>query len=267
MTRALPLLVFSDLDGTLLDHEGYSFAPARPALAALAEIGAGVVLATSKTAAEVAPLRAALGLAGWPAIVENGAGLLAAGAEAGFDDSAYRAIRKTLRQLPQGFCAFDGFGDMSDAEVARVTGLPRAQAALARRREFSEPGRWTGSPAGLEKFLSSAGKAGLHARRGGRFLTFSHGQTKADQMAALIAQYTPRMTLALGDAPNDIEMLEAADRGVIIPNPHSRPLPRLPGEDSGRVRRAETPGPEGWNAAVLALVQDVKHNKEAPSDG
>ena len=55
-----------DLDGTLLDHESYSFAPARPALAALAEIGAGVVLATSKTAAEVAPLRAALGLAGWP---------------------------------------------------------------------------------------------------------------------------------------------------------------------------------------------------------
>ena len=267
MTRALPLLVFSDLDGTLLDHESYSFAPARAALAALAEIGAGVVLATSKTAAEVAPLRAALGLAGWPAIVENGAGLLAAGAEEGFDDSVYRAIRKTLRQLPQGFCAFDGFGDMSDAEVARVTGLPRAQAALARRREFSEPGRWTGTPAGLEKFLASAGKAGLHARRGGRFLTFSHGQTKADQMAALIAQYPPRMTLALGDAPNDIEMLEAADRGVIIPNPHSRPLPRLPGEDSGRVRRAETPGPEGWNAAVLALVQDVKHNKEAPSDG
>ena len=83
MTRALPLLVFSDLDGTLLDHESYSFAPARAALAALAEIGAGVVLATSKTAAEVAPLRAALGLAGWPAIVENGAGLLAGGCRGG----------------------------------------------------------------------------------------------------------------------------------------------------------------------------------------
>lgn len=267
MTRDIPLLVFSDLDGTLLDHESYSFAPALPALAALRDLGAGVILATSKTAAEVAPLRAELGLSDWPAIVENGSGLLEAGAEAGFDDSAYRAIRETLRKLPQGFCAFDGFGDMSDAEVARITGLPLAQAALARRREFSEPGRWTGTSAGLEKFLASARDAGLHGRRGGRFLTFSHGRTKADQMEALITRYQPGLTLALGDAPNDIEMLEKADRGIIIPNPHSSPLPRLPGEAAGRVLRAEAAGPEGWNTAVLALLQELNLNNEAPSDG
>ena len=56
MTDSMPLLLFSDLDGTLLDHDSYDFAPARPALDALKGIGAGVVLATSKTAAEVTPV-------------------------------------------------------------------------------------------------------------------------------------------------------------------------------------------------------------------
>lgn len=267
MTHPLPLLVFTDLDGTLLDHDSYSHAPAGPALQALREIGAGVVLATSKTAAEVAPLRRELGLTDWPAIVENGAGLLEAGAEADADDRAYRNIRRALKTLPQAVGAFEGFGDMSDAGVARLTGLPLAQAALARQRAFSEPGQWTGTPGGLEAFLAAARARGLQARRGGRFLTFSHGQTKADQMAALIARHDPGLTLALGDAPNDIEMLETAARGIIIPNPHSRPLPRLAGESAGRVTRAEKPGPEGWNTAVLALVQELKLNREAPSDG
>lgn len=69
-----PLLVFTDLDGTLLDHESYDWSPARQALNRLAALGALVVPATSKTRAEVAPLMAALGLTG-PAIVENGAGV------------------------------------------------------------------------------------------------------------------------------------------------------------------------------------------------
>ena len=74
MTAQLPLLVFSDLDGTLIDHHSYDWSPAMPALAALGSIGAGVVLASSKTAAEIDLLRRDMGLEDWPAIVENGPG-------------------------------------------------------------------------------------------------------------------------------------------------------------------------------------------------
>ena len=71
MTRRM--IVFSDLDGTLLDHETYSFEPARPALDRLKREGHVLVLASSKTAAEIAPLRDAMGFSHCPAIVENGA--------------------------------------------------------------------------------------------------------------------------------------------------------------------------------------------------
>jgi hypothetical protein len=73
------LIVFSDLDGTLLDHETYSWQPAAPALDALKQRGIPLILASSKTAAEIAGLRAEMGFADCPAIVENGAGMLSRG--------------------------------------------------------------------------------------------------------------------------------------------------------------------------------------------
>ncbi|MEQ8899428.1 MAG: HAD hydrolase family protein [Roseovarius sp.] len=250
------ILIFSDLDGTLLGHDDYSWAPAKPALDALKARGCGVVLASSKTAAEIAPLRAEMGLGDWPAIVENGSGLLKPGDATGSDtdETPYRDLRARLATLPPGF---RGFGDMGEAEVAEITGLPAPAAALARERRFSEPGLWTGTDAGLERFLQAAAAAGLSARRGGRFLTLSFGGTKAGRMDEIIDTYRPRHTVALGDAPNDTEMLQRADRGVIIRNDAAPPLPPLAGEADGRISRTTEQGPAGWCHAVLALVQEL----------
>jgi ribonucleotide monophosphatase NagD (HAD superfamily) len=45
-------LVFTDLDGTLLDHDTYDWTPARDALDRLTRAGIPVVFTSSKTAAE-----------------------------------------------------------------------------------------------------------------------------------------------------------------------------------------------------------------------
>lgn len=250
-----PLLVFTDLDGTLLSHDNYSASAAQPALAALRRIGAGVVMASSKTAPEMLMLRDKLGLGDWPAIVENGAGLLPPGGQdtGGGDD--YRALRSILDNMPAHLRAgFRGFGDMSTSDVAEITGLPPDDAARAAKRRFSEPGLWTGSDADRGAFLQVLATHKVQAREGGRFLTLSFGQTKADHMAKIIAQYQPRFTVALGDAPNDIEMLQAADFGIIVANPHRDPLPQLKGETSGHITRTELPGPRGWNIAIMKLI-------------
>src|SRR4030042_950735 len=65
------ILVFTDLDGTLLDHRTYSFEPARPALRIMRESDIPLIICTSKTRAEVQEIRAALGNID-PFIVENG---------------------------------------------------------------------------------------------------------------------------------------------------------------------------------------------------
>ncbi|MEM9278462.1 MAG: HAD-IIB family hydrolase, partial [Pseudomonadota bacterium] len=68
------LIFFTDLDGTLLDHETYSHEPAREALDAIRNNDIPLILASSKTAAEIEPLRNELGFDHCEAIVENGAG-------------------------------------------------------------------------------------------------------------------------------------------------------------------------------------------------
>jgi mannosyl-3-phosphoglycerate phosphatase len=60
--------------------------------------------------------------------------------------------------------------------------------------------------------------------------------------------------LALGDAPNDVEMLEAADRAAIVANPHRPALPPMPGEAEGRVLRTDLTGPAGWSWAVERIL-------------
>lgn len=248
------MIVFTDLDGTLLDHASYSYAAAKPALDRLRARGVPVVLASSKTAAEIAPLRAALGFADVPAIVENGAGLLPAGAD-GVAGGRYAALRATLNTLPPDLRApYQGFGDWGAKGIAKNTGLPLAQATQAGQRQFSEPGLWAGSAADKAMFLAALNEKGISAREGGRFLTLSFGGTKAGQMDSLLTQYGTPFSVALGDAPNDVEMLERADLGIVVANPHRAPLPVLRGEDRGHIRRTAAPGPEGWNAALQQVM-------------
>ncbi|UOA25693.1 Mannosyl-3-phosphoglycerate phosphatase [Pseudosulfitobacter sp. DSM 107133] len=258
MPQPLPLLVFSDLDGTLISHDTYRWDAARPALTRLRNLGAGVVLASSKTAPEIIGLRSDMGLTDWPAIVENGAGVLAACATGTPPDTDYRRLRDMLGQLPEDLRApFQGFGDLSTEGVADITGLPSPDAQNARKRAFSEPGLWHGTDAQRAAFLAALGQHGISAREGGRFLTLSFGQTKADRMAEITATFRPQVTLALGDAPNDIEMLQTADYGVIVANPHRTPLPPLETEATGRIQRSTLIGPQGWNRAVLDFIDQL----------
>jgi len=66
-------IVFTDLDGTLLDHHTYDYSPALPALAKLQERQIPLVFCTSKTAAEMIPFRTEIENVD-PFIVENGGG-------------------------------------------------------------------------------------------------------------------------------------------------------------------------------------------------
>ena len=67
-------LVFSDLDGTLLDHNTYGWKEAVPALELCRTRGVPVILASSKTRAEMDVLRRRLSLSA-PFISENGGGI------------------------------------------------------------------------------------------------------------------------------------------------------------------------------------------------
>lgn len=253
------LIVFTDLDGTLLDHKTYSHAAAADALSLLRERCIPLILASSKTAAEMAPLRSTLGFDHCEAIVENGAGVLEPGALADGVTTDHDRILETLTGLPDRLRSrFLGFSDWSADEVADQTGLPLSDARLAKQREFSEPGLWSGDAPEFGAFCHLLKQNGLVVQRGGRFVSLSFGGNKAAQMVKIQKRYggavQPAYSVALGDAGNDVAMLEAAELGVIIPNSAHEGIPRLEGEATGKIIRANLSGPEGWNEIMTKIL-------------
>ena len=247
-------MVFTDLDGTLLDHDSYSFEAAELALAALEQRNIDVVPVTSKTMVELSPIMTALGLSG-AAIAENGAVIKYA--NGAFDRASTRAVLvaaldalpNNLRRIMRCFC------DMSASEIAKETGLDEARAALAAQREATEPFLWGGNATELAVLGDVLAASGFRLTRGGRFYHIIPLRNKADAIAVLLAKKTPRpQTWALGDGPNDIAMLLAADRGALIFNPHSDAKNLLPVDH--RLYLSDRTGPAGWSDAIAAFLDD-----------
>ncbi|MEM9470809.1 MAG: HAD-IIB family hydrolase [Pseudomonadota bacterium] len=261
-------IVFTDLDGTLLDHKTYGYEPALPALARLAQMKVPVVLASSKTHAEMAVFQAEFRLTA-PMICENGGGVHwpADWAHAPERETAvtYHEIRQAIDGLPARIRrGFSGFGDWSQSRLMAETGLPPDLARRAAQRQYSEPGLWTGTDEELDELTNLLRSQGLRMMCGGRFQTICGPATKVsrlreirDRFKAGISPEHSVHTIALGDAPNDIAMLQAADRAFIIANPHGPGIASLPEEASGKIARSQLSGPAGWNLCVMDALDEL----------
>ncbi|WP_114390823.1 HAD-IIB family hydrolase [Notoacmeibacter marinus] len=250
------MIVFTDLDGTLLDHSSYAFDAALPAIRRLRAAAIPIVPATSKTAAEVVPLMERIGLDG-PAIVENGGGVIV-GSQAGPQSEDYLVIRERLEQIPETLRKkFTGFADMGEGGIARATGLSSEAARLAGQRQFTEPGLFDGSADELRDFLDTLNRLGISAKKGGRFLTLANGRhSKADRMSEIAHELKAQPPfVALGDAPNDRAMLEAANIAIIVRNPDHDGIDVAETADR-RVIRTSQPGPMGWNEAIQTILDE-----------
>ncbi len=259
-------IIFTDLDGTLLHPETYSFTEALPALNLIRSRGIPLVLCSSKTKAEIEVCRRRL-QNNDPFIVENGGAIylpagyfeFPAGAPKGTDYTVtefgkpYSEIRNTFMALRRDLnAAVRGFGDMSVQEISRLTGLSVEEAARARAREYEEP--FIFEQGEDERFLRTIEERGLRWTRG----IFYHLMGDQDKGTAvrLLKQWYERkydklITIGLGDGLNDLPLLREADHPVLIQKGDGSydPGVRLP-----RLVKAEGIGPTGWNHALLELL-------------
>jgi mannosyl-3-phosphoglycerate phosphatase len=250
-------LVFTDLDGTLLDHHSYDYRPALPALQRLHQAGVPVIPVSSKTLAELKVIRTRLQLKG-PAVAENGAVIAYPGEELQIAPPGYHLLRDFLidRRADPRFDTF-GFGDMSLEEVMEYTGLPREDAKLAIKRLASEPFVWRGEGEHLPAFRQAVADNHLRLLQGGRFMHLL-GDTDKGAAVKLVVKHmrdhgkAVTRTIALGDSDNDRDMLLAVDNPVIIQKPDGSHITLAERPDA---IRTEQPGPAGWNQAILQLLE------------
>ncbi|MBI3780644.1 MAG: HAD-IIB family hydrolase [candidate division NC10 bacterium] len=263
-------VIYSDLDGCLLDRESYRFEAARPALEHLKGQGIPVVLCSSKTQAEVEFHREILGLPD-PFIVENGGAILIPEgyfpAPHAFRRSAgvygmielgvpYARLTRALHGI-RHVTGFDlrGFAGMSPEEVALLTGLDLEAARRAKARRYDEPFVADLNPQQIQRLTFEIRRRGLILSRGGRFYHLTGRNTKGLAVVLLTLLYRSNspdlITVGLGDGPNDLSMLERVDFPVVIPRERFLVDTALMGRPW---RVAPAPGPAGWAAAIQAIM-------------
>jgi mannosyl-3-phosphoglycerate phosphatase len=273
MSEPVPgLLVATDLDGCLLDETTYAYDAARPALAALAARRIPLVLASSKTRAEMQPLWRALGLVS-PLIVENGGALLLPeglpphppqGAELrdGFWSIVLGTSRQELVRALEEIAGAVGararsFASLSPPEVEALTGLSAPAAVLALEREYDEPFLLDDERAGAA-IAEAAQTRRLRVTRGGRFWHLTGETDKGRALRVLLhlhnAEGRSFTTIGLGDSSNDLPLLQAVDRPIVMPRPQGALDPAVV-RALPNAERAPAPGPTGWNAAVLSVLK------------
>lgn len=270
------LLIFTDLDGTLLDHHNYRHDEADAMLAHLEAIQIPVIPVSSKTQSEIELLRYAIHNT-HPFVCENGAAVF-------IPNHTFPNPPKDTRQFegywvkefvqprqhwqkridalrPEFGSEFTTFADAGIDGIIAMTGLDVHAAARAARRQYGEVISWHGSPAREKLFSEALKEAGANVLHGGRFMHVSGLCDKGKALKWLSdlyqAHYKPYhlMTLAIGDSQNDIAMLEQADLALLIPSP-AQELPKIAPRHG--VFIAKHYGPRGWAESMAEILASLK---------
>jgi len=253
-----PVVVFTDVDGTLLDHFTYDFRPALPAIERLNRLAVPVVLCSSKTLGELRALQQLIGVGEAPLIAENGGVVWFP--DVGESPSGEVILGPPVDELEQHLRSLEerfGFSartivDMSLDEVMERTGLPPEAAWRARQRKASLPFVVVGADPPWPDVEKAAEAEGLRLTRGGRFRHLLGSCDKGEAVELVLDVLTERwktrpLSVGLGDSRNDLPLLEAVDVPIRIPNPESSaPL----GDELPWAMEVEQPGPAGWREAV-----------------
>ncbi len=289
-----PIVIVSDVDGTLLDNAGAWPEPPRVLRARLdraaTEIGApiNVALASSRTLDELIALQRWLGRPG-PCLAEDGAVIA-------FDDDDAGQVRRAIEQL-------DGLGvgaaelriagrrrlwvirlgdsvqhvrellrawpgsaaaDVARADSSRLTALGFRSPNHRRRALFSRSASVLLDPAQWSAVVRTAGEHAprdieVDIARGGRWSTATRRAGKGAAVGVLRRVLDNGSRLAsiivgIGNGENDRSLLEAADVSFAVRNDETGTHPRL--RDIPDVTVLDTIGAHAW-LEMLERLRDV----------
>ncbi len=270
------MVVFTDLDGTLLDSATYSFDAARDALAELRARGIPLVIVSSKTRAEIEPIRLQLHN-DHPFIVENGGAVFIPTNYFPFPltdavhrgsyhvvelGTSYPTLRTALKEIQKKLGReMRGYGDMSVNEIAARTGLSPHETLLSKERGYDEPFVIDGSAVQDETVVEAINERGFRCTKGERFYHLLGSHDKGHAVQYLIRCYRSQVgdehrtlsALAIGNSLNDLPMLAVVDQPILVQRTDGSYEAgiELPG-----LTWAPGPGPTGWNLSVLSLLQE-----------
>lgn len=267
------VLIYTDLDATLIDAKTGDFSPALPLLKELEERGLPVLLNSSRTVSELLHLRKQMGNR-HPFAAEHGGAVCVPkgyfeGAQIevdhpvkmdylGLNHPAIMAQIQELKDLHD--YSFIGFDDLSVTDLADETGLSMELAIKAKSRMASEALLWLDSVDAMEHFEEALAERQLKLVKGGRFYYVIF--ERADKGGAInwinfnFHEACPDAkikTIGIGDSANDLALLEGVDLPVVVAPPRGQALEL----SRPNTLYTQASGPLGWVEGVKKALEHL----------
>jgi mannosyl-3-phosphoglycerate phosphatase len=269
------LIIFTDLDGTLLDRETYSFEAALPVLRVLKQRAIPLVLSSSKTRAEIELYRKKLEN-DHPFISENGGAIFVPKGYFSFQfpydreseeylvlelGTLYPLIIEVLNSIKKETgIRIKGFSDLTEEGLTPLCGLSLREAEFAKKREYDEPFMIEGGKREVEMVKEKIEEKGMNYVWGGRFHHILGKNDKGKAVEILKELYENEFcsisTVGVGDSLNDLPMLLAVDHPVFL-REREDPSLEIPLKIQN-LTMVEGTGPQVWNEALFNLLNRVK---------
>lgn len=267
-------IIFTDLDGTLLDQETYSFKQASPALEVIQQKGIPLILSSSKTRAEIEVYRKEL-RNDHPFISENGGAIFIPQEYFSFEfhfdrefdrymiielGTFYLQIIEVLKSImKETGIKIVGFSDLTEEELTNLCGFSLGEANLAKKREYDEAFMIEGGEKEIERVKEEIKKRGMGYTWGGRFHHIFGKNDKGKAVEILRDLYERQFftitTVGIGNSINDLPMLFAVDHPIFL-KIGKAPLPDILSYKKN-VKVIHGIGPKAWNLAILDVIKDL----------
>lgn len=266
-------LVFTDLDGTLLDLETYSADKVKQHVQRLKEQNVSIIFCSSKTWTEQEHYLQELNL-DEPAIVENGSGIIfSPESELSFTIPLQEIHERKALLLGRNYYdavnAIEGctsnsthkyqyYYNQSTEQVAAITGLSLSASEKAKSRDFSETIFNADIDADDFNILSaSLNELGFQCIPGSKYVTITGKESNKGIAVRLLieayqAKYGEVRSVGIGDSRNDLEMLEAVQFPYLV----KRPDNTWANIDVENICKASAIGPDGWTLMAEEVLAD-----------
>jgi mannosyl-3-phosphoglycerate phosphatase len=268
--RGRQTVIFTDLDGTLLDRDRYSYQEANEAVIFVKKMGIPIIFCSAKTRVEQEFYQQALHIAD-PFIVENGGAIFIRRHYFNFpfdyqksvDDYhvielgiPYERIRRILNEIrSESNISFKGYGDMDVSTVSSETGLDVVAAQKAMQREYTETVKLDPlEKPSVEEFKDVLHQKGLQCTFGGKFYGVMGGNDKGKAVKILIEllqrKFGDLYTIGIGDSLNDKALFSVVDLPILVQKSEGEwediEIPNL--------YKVKGSGPVGWSHIFKAWL-------------
>lgn len=264
-------VIFTDIDGTLLDSYLPDIKKAKKLVEKTLQNGIHLILCSSKTELEQNIIRSKIDLHE-PFIVENGgATIIPVGyfnkdkiihskkfgknyiIETGGPAYRIRSLLKKIRTKHD--INFKGVSDLSITELSKITRLPQEYAKRMMKRKYSETIVQIDNN-DIPKFANILEKVGLKMIPGGQYFDITLGNDKGTAVKILIDIFRKEyennvIFFGIGDSKNDESMLSLMNLPILVQKANGS----WQNLQIGNLQKVKGIGPNGWEIALEIILK------------